>query len=79
MDVIYAVILYFHILIFGPSGTVQPNNTGGTAPPIIRAAHKYHGILYSLQGIKGEYFIRNGRRCKLLTKAFLSYYKDKKR
>lgn len=40
----------------------------------LRAAHKYHGILYSYQERNGQwYFNRDGKKCKLF-----NYLKDRR-
>lgn len=76
MDILYATILFLHIYFYGPSGTVQ-TNPGEVASAKVKAAHKYHGILLSLQDETGEYFNRDGKRCKLFTQSFITYIKGK--
>jgi len=49
--------------------TVQ-EHPAGIARPIVRAAHRYHGIQTSYEDATGLYFYRDGRRCKLFTKEF---------
>jgi hypothetical protein len=56
-----------------------PDGTARLAPEIIEAAHRYHGILVSEQDLRGNcYFYRGGVRCKLLSEAFLAFYRGKR-
>jgi len=55
--------------------TLVTERQASLASPMIEAAHKYHGILTSTCDEYGyRYFIRDGRKCRLLNKKFLKYY-----
>ena len=47
------------------------DHPAGIARPIVRAAHRYHGIQISHEDDTGLYFYRSGKRCQLITAGFL--------
>ena len=48
----------------------------GPAPEVYAMAHDFHGILASAEDSHGiEVFERDGKTCKLFTKAFIDRYK----
>ena len=65
--------LIYLAALFGllASDPVVQDHPAGVARPIVRAAHRYHGITISHEDATGLYFYRGGRRCNLFTKAFL--------
>jgi len=54
---------------------VEPMDHG--VSPKVRAAMKYHGILFSSRDelTKKCWFVRDGKRCRLFTESFLKNYK----
>ena len=73
MTAAYHLILWLALTFGRPEGTAQA--PAGVCPPIIKAAHRYHGILVSYEDASGDFFIRNGRRCRLFTQGFLESIK----
>lgn len=72
-----SMLFYEPVVLDHPAGIVRP---------IVRDAHRYHGldahnrgVQYSMEDETGAYFFRNGRRCELLTKRFLGVWYEAKR
>ena len=49
----------------------------GVCEDRVKAAHKYHGIIYSYTEDGIDYFDRKGERCKLYTQGFNDWYERK--
>ena len=65
-------LIYLAALVglFFSNPAVQ-DHPAGIARPIVRAAHRYHGIQVSHEDATGFYFYRGGQRCLLFTEGFL--------
>ena len=60
------------LLLTQPDPVALPNC--GVASQRVKLAHRYHGILWSIEDPSGEqFFIRKGERCKLFTQAFEAF------
>ena len=65
------------LLLFQSNHLALPRE-GGIASEKVRMAHRYHGILSSIESPDGkQFFYRKGQRCPLFTKAFEKWYEDK--
>lgn len=77
-----ALIISCALMLLAASGVdpaVPPEGTARLAPDIIKQAHRYHGILVSEQDVRGNcWFYRDGVRCRLLSEAFLTWYRGKR-
>ena len=65
--------LIYLVALFGllAGDSVVQDHPAGIARPIVRAAHRYHGIKISHEDDTGLYFYRGGKRCRLITEGFL--------
>ena len=65
--------LIYLAALFGllASDPVVQEHPAGVAKPIVKAAHRYHGINISHEDTTGLYFYRGGKRCRLFTEGFL--------
>ena len=64
------------LICYKPVETIKPNPRWGVASPIVKAAHKYHGIKHSQFDEFGfGYFYRDSQRCRLFTRAFLKSWR----
>ena len=65
--------LIYLAALFGllASDPVVQEHPAGVAKPIVKAAHRYHGIKISHEDATGLYFFRNGKRCRLITEGFI--------
>jgi len=70
-------LIPFLFILFTPLKieTAIPLGPPCVAPEIIKYAHKYHHINFSEEDKNHHwFFIRDGKKCSLFTKAFLKWY-----
>jgi len=66
------------VTIFFVDYQAQAGECGIVTDRKVLAARAYHGLLISYEDETGEYFLRNGKRCRLFTDAFLKKWKGEK-
>ena len=71
------MLTYFFVVVSIVTALASPAEPRDhSVSPKVRAAMKYHGILFSSRDelTKKSWFIRDGKRCRLFTEAFLKNY-----
>lgn len=75
------IIIFIILIILAPFANWPEyrveGGMAGVAPPIVKAAMKYHGIKggVTIDSFGYGFFYRNGKKCKLFNKTFLKMFK----